>query len=292
MRELLVEVPNVNWEDIGGLDLIKKQMIEMVEWPLTNSDAFKRLGVNAPKGILMYGPPGTGKTLLAKAVATQTSCNFIYIKGPEIINKYVGESEKTIRKIFEKARQNSPSIVFFDEFDAIAGTRMGRTQNGGSTDTIVNQILTELDGLEELMNVKVIAATNRPKFIDPALLRPGRFDKLVLVDVPDEKARESILGVHCTHVPMQEKQEIITTIAKQTQGYVGADLEAVVREAGLIALRENVKAKEIKQEHFKSALQVIKPSVTEELQKFYSEVEQEMKNPKKMQESLSMSSYM
>ncbi|MFP4402086.1 MAG: CDC48 family AAA ATPase [Candidatus Nanoarchaeia archaeon] len=292
MRELLVEVPNVKWEDIGGLDLIKQQMIEMVEWPLTNTEAFKRLGVNAPKGILMYGPPGTGKTLLAKAVATQTSCNFIYIKGPEIINKYVGESEKTIRKIFEKARQNSPSIVFFDEFDAIAGTRMGRSQNGGSTDTIVNQILTELDGLEELMNVKVIAATNRPKFIDPALLRPGRFDKLVLVDVPDEKARESILQVHCKDVPMQEKQEIITTIAQKTHGYVGADLEAVVREAGLIALRENVKAKEIKKEHFTKALEVIKPSVTEELQKFYSEVEQEMKNPKKMQESLSMSSYM
>lgn len=292
MRELLVEVPNVSWEDIGGLELIKQQMIEMVEWPLTNTEAFKRLGVNAPKGILMYGPPGTGKTLLAKAVATQTSCNFIYVKGPEIINKYVGESEKMIRKIFEKARQNSPSIVFFDEFDAIAGTRLGRSTNGGSTDTIVNQILTELDGLEELMNVKVIAATNRPKFIDPALLRPGRFDKLVLVDVPDEKARKSILEVHCTNVPMKDKEKIIEDIALKTNGYVGADLEAVVREAGLIALRENVKAKEIKEEHFTKALKVIKPSVTEELQKFYSEVEQEMKNPKKMQESLSMSSYM
>lgn len=292
MRELLVEVPNVSWEDIGGLELIKQQMIEMVEWPLTNTEAFKRLGVNAPKGILMYGPPGTGKTLLAKAVATQTSCNFIYVKGPEIINKYVGESEKMIRKIFEKARQNSPSIVFFDEFDAIAGTRMGRSTSGGNTDTIVNQILTELDGLEELMNVKVIAATNRPKFIDPALLRPGRFDKLVLVDVPDEKARKSILNVHCENVPMKDKEKIIDDIALKTNGYVGADLEAVVREAGLIALRENVKAKEIKEEHFTKALKVIKPSVTEDLQKFYSEVEQEMKNPKKMQESLSMSSYM
>ena len=291
MRELLVEVPTITWEDIGGLELIKQQMIEMVEWPLTNSDAFARLGVNAPKGILMYGPPGTGKTLLAKAVATQTSCNFIYIKGPEIINKYVGESEKMIRKIFEKARQNSPSIVFFDEFDAIAGTRMGRS-SGKNTDTIVNQILTELDGLEELMNVKVLAATNRPKFIDPALLRPGRFDKLVLVDVPDVKARESILKVHCKNVPIANKEELITELAGKTHGYVGADLQAVVREAGLIALRENIKTKDIKKEHFTKALEVIKPSVTEDLQKFYSEVEQEMKNPKKMQESLSMSSYM
>ena len=291
MRELSVEVPNVKWDDIGGLDNIKQQMIEMVEWPLTNADAFVRLGVSAPKGILMYGPPGTGKTLLAKAVASQTSCNFIYIKGPEIINKYVGESEKMIRKIFEKARQNSPSIVFFDEFDAIAGTRMGRSE-GKSTDTIVNQILTELDGLEELMNVKVLAATNRPKFIDPALLRPGRFDKLVLVDVPDVKARESILQVHCKNVPITDKEDLITDIAGKTHGYVGADLQAVVREAGLIALRENIKTKEIKKEHFEKALQVIKPSVTEDLQKFYSEVEQEMKNPKKMQESLSMSSYM
>mgnify|MGYP006300048547 FL=1 len=166
----------------------------------------------------MYGPPGTGKTLLAKAVATQTSCNFIYVKGPEIINKYVGESEKMIRKIFEKARQNSPSIIFFDEFDAIAGTRMGRSTSGGNTDTIVNQILTELDGLEELMNVKVIAATNRPKFIDPALLRPGRFDKLVLVDVPDEKARKSILEVHCENVHLKDKEKIIEDIALKTNG--------------------------------------------------------------------------
>ncbi len=291
MRELLVEVPNVKWDDIGGLENIKQQLVEMVEWPLTNSKAFTRLGISAPKGILMYGPPGTGKTLLAKAVATETSCNFIYIKGPEIINKYVGESEKTIRKIFEKARQNSPSIVFFDEFDAISQTRLGKS-GGGSTDKIVNQILTELDGLEELMNVKVIAATNRPKFIDPALLRPGRFDKLVLVDIPDEKAREAILKVHTKEVPLQEKEKLVSDLSLKTQGYVGADLEAVVREAGLIALRENINVKELKEEHFTKALEVIKPSITEELQQFYSEVEQEMKNPKKAQESLSMSSYM
>jgi len=291
MRELLVEVPNVKWNDIGGLENIKQQLAEMVEWPLTNSKAFSRLGITAPKGILMYGPPGTGKTLLAKAVATETSCNFIYIKGPEIINKYVGESEKTIRKIFEKARQNSPSILFFDEFDAIAQTRLGKS-GGGSTDKIVNQILTELDGLEELMNVKVIAATNRPKFIDPALLRPGRFDKLVLVDIPDEKAREAILKVHTKEVPLQEKEKLVSDLALKTQGYVGADLEAVVREAGLIALRENINVKELQEEHFTKALEVIKPSITPELQEFYSEVEQEMKNPKKAQESLSMSSYM
>jgi len=291
MREFLVEVPKVKWKQIGGLENIKQSLTEMVEWPLTNADAFKKLGIKAPKGILLYGPPGTGKTLLAKAVATETSSNFIYIKGPEIIGKYLGESEKMIRKIFEKARQNSPSILFFDEFDAIAGARLGGNK-GKSTDTIVNQILTEMDGIEDLINVKVLAATNRPNFIDPALLRPGRFDKLLLVDVPDVDARKAILKIYLKKSPVENPAKLIEEISKKTEGYVGADLEAVVREAGLIALRNNINCSVIKEEDFIGALKIVKPSVNQELQSHYQQVEQEMKNPKKELEGLSMSSYM
>ncbi len=292
MREFLVEVPNVKWDSIGGLEPIKQQLKEMVEWPLKNPHVFDKMGISAPKGILLYGPPGTGKTLLAKAVATETSCNFIYVKGPEIINKYVGESEKMIRKLFEKARQNSPSILFFDEFDAIAAARMGGNQSKYS-DTIVNQILTELDGLEDLINVKVIAATNRPMFIDPALLRPGRFDKLVLVDIPDLEARKSIISINLQKTPVKDKGELITYLAGKTHGYVGADIEALVREAGLIALRENPKSEVISKEQFEKALEVVRPSVTPEIKDHYSNIEKDMKNPKRNQkEGLEMSSYM
>ena len=290
MREFLVEVPHVKWSDIGGLDNLKQQLTEMVEWPLKNAAAFKRLGIRAPKGILLYGPPGTGKTLLAKAVATETSSNFIYVKGPEVINKYVGESEKTIRKLFQKARQNSPSILFFDEFDAIAGARMGGDRK--NSDTIVNQILTEIDGLEDLINVKVLAATNRPGLIDPALLRPGRFDKLVLVDIPNLEAREAILRIYLEKTPSKDKEKIIKDLASKSEGYVGADLEALVREAGLIALRRDIKAEEITSKDFDEAMKVIKPSVNVELQKHYQEIEKDMKSPKKELESLNMSSYM
>ena len=291
MREFLVEIPNVKWDSIGGLEPIKQQLKEMVEWPLKNPHVFDKMGISAPKGILLYGPPGTGKTLLAKAVATETSCNFLYVKGPEIINKYAGESEKMIRKLFEKARQNSPSILFFDEFDAIAAARMGGS-NSKNSDTIVNQILTELDGLEDLINVKVIAATNRPMFIDPALLRPGRFDKLVLVDVPDEKARKSTIEINLKKTPVKNKEEVIKSLASKTEGYVGADIEALVREAGLIALREDSSQEEIEEKHFDEALKIVKPSVTPEIRDHYQNIEKDMKNPKKKHDSLSMSSYM
>jgi transitional endoplasmic reticulum ATPase len=292
MREFSVEVPNVKWNNIGGLENLKQQLTEMIDWPLKNPQAFARLGIKAPKGILLYGPPGTGKTLLAKAVATETACNFIYVKGPEIINKYVGESEKSVRKIFQKARQSSPCVLFFDEFDAIASTRLGG-KTGKSTDKIVNQILTEMDGLEDLVDVKVIAATNRPGLVDPALLRPGRFDKLVLVDIPDVKSREAILNVHLQNVPVANKLKLIEKLAKQTEGYVGADIEALVREAGLIALRRDIKSDVIDSDDFVKALEVIKPSVNPDLRKHYEEIEREMKNPKKeITENLSMSSYM
>jgi transitional endoplasmic reticulum ATPase len=291
MREFLVEVPDVKWNDIGGLSEIKQDLTEMVEWPLKNPQAFKRLGIKAPKGILLYGPPGTGKTLLAKAVATETSYNFIYVKGPEIINKYVGESEKMVRKLFEKARQNSPTILFFDEFDAVASTRLGGSR-GKSSDSMVNQILTEMDGIEDLINVKVIAATNRPGLIDPALLRPGRFDKLLLVDVPDEEARKAILEIYLKNTPIENAKSVIVDLAKKTEGYVGADLEALVREAGLIALRKNIKADKVSKEDFDEALKKVRPSINPDLQKQYQQIEQEMKNPKKELDSLSMSSYM
>jgi transitional endoplasmic reticulum ATPase len=288
MREFSVEIPNVNWSDIGGLDSLKQQLTEMVEWPIKNADAFARLGIKSPKGVLMYGPPGTGKTLLAKAVATETESNFIYIKGPEIINKYIGESEKAIRKLFMKARQNSPSILFFDEFDAIAGVR---TETGKATDSVVNQILVEMDGLEDLVNVKVIAATNRPGLIDPALLRPGRFDKLILVDIPNLEAREKILEVHLKNTPVKSLKRIVSSLASQTEGYVGADLEAVVREAGLIALRRDIESVEVLADDFEQALLVVKPSVTEEVSKKYQTIESELKQIKSEEEALSMNSY-
>jgi len=293
MREFLVEIPNIKWSAIGGLGNLKQSLTEMVEWPLTNPEAFKRLGISAPKGILLYGPPGTGKTLLAKAVATETSSNFIYIKGPEIINKYVGESEKTIRKIFQKARQNSPCILFFDEFDAIATTRLGK-EKGKTSDTIVNQILTELDGLEDLINVKVLAATNRPGLIDPALLRPGRFDKLVLVDIPNLEARKAIFEINLKNTPVSEnKEKLIIDLSSKTEGYVGADIEALIREAGLIALRRDIKSEKIDTNDFIKALDIVKPSVNTDLQKQYIEIEKQMKSPKKdITEDLSMTSYL
>jgi transitional endoplasmic reticulum ATPase len=290
LREFLVEIPNVKWDDIGGLEDIKSQLVEMIEWPIKHSKEFAILGINSPKGILMYGPPGTGKTLLAKAVATETKNNFIYIKGPEIVNKYVGESEKAIRKIFQKARQNSPCILFFDEFDSIAKTRMGG-ENSNSNDNIVAQLLTEMDGLEELSDVKIITATNRPNLIDPALLRSGRLDKLVLVDIPDFKARIKILQVHSKNTPIENKNELIKNLAENLEGYVGADIENLIREAGLIALRENLKTKELKKEHFEKAKEVIKPSVNPELRRLYKKIEEDIKKPKEEKELLSMSNY-
>ena len=290
LREFLVEVPDVKWEDIGGLEDLKSQLVEMIEWPIKYESSFRNLGIKAPKGILLYGPPGCGKTLLAKAVATETQSNFIYIKGPEIINKYIGESEKAIRKIFQKARQNSPCILFFDEFDSIAKTRMGG-EFSKVNDTIVAQLLTEMDGLEELANVKIIAATNRPNLIDPALLRAGRLDKIVLVDIPNEISRERILEVQLKNTQVEDKDNLIKEISKTTEGYVGADLENLIREAGLIALRENLKTKMITKDHFEKAKLVIKPSVNIELRNLYKEMEENIKKPKEDREKLNMSSY-
>ncbi|MEO2152549.1 MAG: AAA family ATPase, partial [Thermococcus sp.] len=221
LREVLLEVPNVRWDDIGGLEDVKQELREAVEWPLKYPEAFQGLGITPPKGILLYGPPGTGKTLLAKAVANESEANFIAIKGPEVLSKWVGESEKNIREIFRKARQAAPTVIFIDEIDAIAprrGTDVNRV-----TDRLINQLLTEMDGIQENSGVVVIGATNRPDIIDPALLRPGRFDRLILVPAPDEKARLEIFKVHTRRVPLAEDVDL-AELAKKTEGYSGADI--------------------------------------------------------------------
>jgi transitional endoplasmic reticulum ATPase len=272
MREVLVEKPNVKWADIGGLEKMKQELKEVVEWPMKYSESFGRMGIKAPKGVLLYGPPGTGKTLLAKAVANETNANFILVKGPELLSMWMGESEKGVRKIFEKARQAAPSIIFFDEVDSIASRRGMDTQGTRTTERMVNQILTEMDGLEELNDVVVMAATNRPDILDPALLRPGRFDRILLVNVPDKKAREEIFKVHTTGMPLA-KDVKISELAERTKQYVGSDIEAVCREAGMLTLRENINAKEITMKYFEDALKKVQPSIREQDIKKYEEIE-------------------
>ena len=277
LREVFVERPNVTWEEVGGLEETRQELTEAVEWPLKNPQAFKRLGIKPPKGILLYGPPGTGKTLLAKAIATETKANFISIKGPELLSKWVGESEKAVREIFKKARQTSPTIVFFDEIDSIAPSRNASSDNK-VTEQVVNQLLTEMDGLEDLQNVVVIAATNRPDILDSALLRPGRFDRLLLTPVPDSKAREKIFQVHTASMPLKEVN--VKNLAGLSDGYVGADIEAICREAAMLALREDIKAKEVTEKHFEDALKKVHPSVNNDIKEAYDNLEKQFRMQK------------
>ncbi len=273
LREVFVEIPNVRWSDIGGLHEVKRELRQAVEWPLKYPHAFKRFGIKPTKGILLYGPPGTGKTLLAKAVANESEANFISVKGPEILSKWVGESEKAIRQIFKRAKQVAPCIIFFDEIDAIASVR-GYETGSRVGERVLNQLLTEMDGLEELHNVVVIAATNRPDLIDPALLRPGRFDKLLLIPIPDAEARLEIFKVHTRNMPLAEDVDF-EKLVSLTDGYVGADIEAVCREAAMLALREAIENNEdvdkklVSMEHFYQALRKIKPSVNKDIMQFY-----------------------
>ncbi len=273
LREVFVEIPNVRWSDIGGLHEVKKELREAVEWPLKYPHAFKRFGIKPTKGILLYGPPGTGKTLLAKAVANESEANFISVKGPEILSKWVGESEKAIRQIFKRAKQVAPCIIFFDEIDAIASVR-GYEAGSRVGERVLNQLLTEMDGLEELHNVVVIAATNRPDLVDPALLRPGRFDKLLLIPIPDAEARLEIFKVHTRNMPLADDVDL-EKLVNLTDGYVGADIEAVCREAAMIALREAIESGEdvdkklVGMEHFYQALRKVKPSVNKDIMQFY-----------------------
>ncbi|GIU68303.1 MAG: ATPase [Candidatus Pacearchaeota archaeon] len=272
MREVLVEKPNVSWEDVGGLEKVKQELIEAVEWPLKYPETYKRMGIKPPKGILLYGPPGTGKTLLAKAVAKEAEANFIYVKGPSLLSMWVGKSEEGMRKVFERARQVAPCIIFFDEIDALAGKR-GIEAGTRVTERVLNQMLAEMDGLEDLTNVLVIGATNRPDMLDPALLRPGRFDKVLLVGAPEETGRLAILKIHTRGMPLA-KDVNLEEIAKKTEGYTGADLEALAREAAMIALRENKEAKYVSKKHFEEALNRVKPSVSKSLLEVYKKIEE------------------
>ena len=272
LREIEVETPTVHWEDVGGLEEVKQQLREAVEWPLKYPEAYEKLGISPPKGILLYGPPGCGKTLLAKAVATESEANFVSIKGPEIFSKWVGESERAIRELFRKARQVAPAVVFIDEIDAIAPMRGLSIGDSMVTERVVSQLLTELDGLERLEGVVVIGATNRPDILDPALLRPGRFDRIIYVPPPDKQARLEILKIHTRKMPLAEDVNL-EELAELTEGYTGADLEVLVREAGLIALREAIKngvpVDKVCRIHFEKAREKVKPSITLDMLKYY-----------------------
>ncbi|ESS07919.1 MAG: AAA family ATPase, CDC48 subfamily [uncultured archaeon A07HN63] len=284
LREVFVEVPDVTWDDVGGLGETKERLRETIQWPLEYPEVFEELDMAAAKGVMLYGPPGTGKTLLAKAVANEAESNFISIKGPELLNKYVGESEKGVREVFSKARENAPTVVFFDEIDAIATERGSNSEGSGVGERVVSQLLTELDGLESLEDVVVIATSNRPDLIDSALLRPGRLDRHVHVPVPDEEARRKIFDVHTGAKPLADDVDL-DKLARKTEGYVGADIEAVCREASMAASREfigSVDPEEVGESvgnvrvtmsHFEEALEEVQPSVTEETKRQYEEIE-------------------
>jgi transitional endoplasmic reticulum ATPase len=338
LREVLIEIPNVKWEDIGGMEKVKQELIEAVVWPLKNAESFTRLGISPPRGILLYGAPGTGKTLLAKAVANESESNFISVKGPEMLSKWVGESEKAIREIFKKARQAAPSIIFFDEIDSLA-PRRGASSDSHVTERVVNQLLTEMDGLQDMSDVVILAATNRPDILDTALMRPGRFDRIIHCAVPNELGRFEIFKLHAARIPIKitkeeitdlekklkksndfkitevntevntiksklasgisasqqeldklskkeiskkgqskrfkdlsDKEKVLYLLAYETDGYVGADIESVCREAAILALREDMEAKEVKMTHFIKALDKVKPSVTKDVEKEYEDL--------------------
>ena len=271
MREVLVETPNISWNDIGGLEQTKGSLKEAVEWPIKYPKSFKTLGIRPPRGILLYGPPGTGKTLLAKAVAKESEANFIQVKGPSLLSMWVGKSEEGVRKIFERARQVAPCVIFFDEIDALAGKR-GFDNGARVTERVLNQLLAEMDGLEEIKDITVIAATNRPDMLDPALLRPGRFDRIILVDVPDESSRKKILEVHTRNVPLGEDVNL-NEIIKLTEGFVGADIEGLVRESAMNALRRDIKSRFVMKIDFEDAFQKVKPSVSLDTAKRYKKLE-------------------
>ncbi|UGV40359.1 CDC48 family AAA ATPase [Methanococcoides orientis] len=282
LREVFVEVPHVMWDDIGGLEQAKQELIEAVEWPLKYPEMFKSLNTSPPRGILLFGPPGTGKTLLAKAVANESEANFISIKGPELLSKYVGESEKAVRETFRKAKQAAPTVIFFDELDSMVPKR-GMGLESQVTERVVSQILTEIDGIEEMKDIVVVAATNRPDIIDPALLRPGRFDRLIYVKAPEREERIKIFNIHLAGKPLSDDISP-SELADMTQGYVGADIEAVCREAAMMALRENIKPKMTKEEayeaagrivlqtsHFRKAMSRIRPSTSKSEMEMYVE---------------------
>ena len=272
LREIYVEIPEIQWDEVGGLEEIKERLKESVEWPLTQSELFKHFGIKPPRGIVLFGAPGTGKTLLAKAIANEAKANFISIKGPELISKWVGESERAIREIFKKAKQSAPSVIFLDEFESIAHMRSGGSASEGSdvANRVVNQLLASMDGVESLDGVIVVAATNRPEMIDPALLRSGRFERVLHVPPPDEKARLAIADIHTSGMPIAKNVDL-KKVFKGLDGFTGADIEAVCREAGLIAMRAGRKS--ITKAHLDEATSRVRPTVTPDMMEYYTKME-------------------
>jgi transitional endoplasmic reticulum ATPase len=284
MREVMVEIPDTSWEDIGGLEEIKQELREAVEWPLKYPKLYEKAGIRPLNGILLFGPPGCGKTLLAKAIATESRSNFIAIKGPEIYSKWVGESERAVREIFRKARQAAPSIIYFDEIDAISSGR-GTSEGTHTFASIVNQMLVEMDGIENRKGIVIIASTNRPDIVDPAFLRPGRFDRLIFVKEPDYEARLKILQVHSKDMPLAEDVSL-KNIAQNTVGYSGADLENVCREAGMEAIREKMENLEkIENKHFEHSLSKIKSTLPKEIVDRYENIAKQISESRNIKES-------
>ncbi|HWQ48962.1 MAG TPA: CDC48 family AAA ATPase [Methanosarcina sp.] len=284
LREIFVEIPTVTWENVGGLDEARQSIIEAVEWPIKSPEKFTQMGIKAPRGILLYGPPGTGKTLIAQAVSRESNANFISVKGPEIFSKWLGESEKAIREIFKKARQVAPCVIFFDEIDSVASMPGMESTDSRTSERVLNQLLTEMDGLESLRDVVVIAATNRPNLLDPAILRPGRFDRLVYIGSPDRKGRLKIFGIHTKDTPLADDVDL-EALADITEGYVGADIESVCREAVMIALRENFDVESVEMRHFREALKKVKPTITENIAQFYEKIEAQFKGGQRLTET-------
>lgn len=277
MREVAFDTPNIHWDDVGGLEDVKQELIEAVQWPLEDPDMFKRLGVSPPMGILLHGPPGCGKTLLAKVIATESEANFITIKGPELLSKYVGESERHIRDVFRRARQAAPCIIFFDEIDSLVPKR-GSANNGNQvTERVVSTLLTEIDGMMEMKDIVVIGATNRPDIIDSAILRPGRFDRRIYIGPPNDEARIKIFEVHTRNMPLADDVNI-EKLAAQSDGYSGADIEAVCREAGIHALRADRKAETITEANFATALDKVRGSMTSDLIGWYRDIQNQFES--------------
>ncbi|XP_053921065.1 ribosome biogenesis protein SPATA5 isoform X2 [Cuculus canorus] len=273
MREVAVDVPKVSWSDIGGLEDVKLKLKQAVEWPLKHPDSFIRMGIQPPKGVLLYGPPGCSKTMIAKALAHESGLNFLAVKGPELMNKYVGESERAVREIFRKARAVSPSILFFDEIDALAVERGNSSGAGNVADRVLAQLLTEMDGIEQLKDVTILAATNRPDMIDKALLRPGRIDSIIYVPLPDAATRGEIFKLHFRSMPVSD-EVCLAELIQHTEKYSGAEITAVCREAALLALQEDIDAKVIMGRHFRSALTVVTPRIPDSLIQFYADYQQ------------------
>lgn len=275
MKEVLVKCPNVKWSDIGGQDELKLQLKQSIEWPLKHPEKFLRMGINPPRGILMFGPPGCSKTMIAKALATESNVNFLSVKGPELFSMYVGESERAVRELFRKARQVAPTIIFFDEIDALGSERSNSSGGGSSVkERVLAQMLTEMDGVNALANVTIVAATNRPDMIDKALMRPGRLDRIVYVKLPDAKTREEIFRIKLARMPLADDIEL-SDIVDFTEGYSGAEIQAICQEAALYALEECLDAETVQWKHFERALFSVKPRTSQELLRMYDEYSQQ-----------------